>query len=179
MFDMTPDVVLNQFVGLVGFGLGCYAFTEKCSNRFKLKLGMFNLVMIAHFLLIGAITSAGVALFAAMRTFVSAYTKSTKVMLAFMTAILVMGFITLSSQAELLTLFGTIIATYALFKLKGVMMRVCILCNSLCWLLNNIILGSIGGVGAELTFVIINFVTVCKLLGVPHSEVSSTQSKSA
>lgn len=170
MFEIDPDVLLYQSIGIIGFACGCYAFAEKDSRKFKLKLGVFNSVMIIHFVLMGAYTSAGVIFVAALRTFISTYTKSTAVMLTCMTAIVFAGAYTLSSHSEILTIVGAVIGTYALFKLDGVVMRVCILVNSLCWFINNLLLGSIGGIAAELIFIVINITTIFRLLAIRSLE---------
>ncbi|OUS23460.1 hypothetical protein A9Q98_15395 [Thalassotalea sp. 42_200_T64] len=44
-----------------------------------------------------------------------------------------------------LAVVGGCIGTYGLFCLTGIKMRATMLVGSCCWLLNNIILGSIGG----------------------------------
>ncbi|WP_431312589.1 YgjV family protein [Psychromonas marina] len=136
---------------------------DRQGQGFRNKLTLFSIVMMVHFLLLGALTSASVVALGALRTFISTKTKSTPVMLLFVAAIIGVGLMTLTSQAELLTIIGTSVATIALFKLEGIAMRACILLNSLCWLINNFYLGSIGGTAVEFTFVIINLYSIYKL----------------
>lgn len=172
-FDGEFERHFAQLIGVLGYVVGCWAFMDRHGRGFRNKLTLFSIVMMFHFILLGALTSAAVVALGAMRTFASTKTKSTSVMLLFVIAIISVGLITLSSQAELMTIIGTSIATVALFKLEGIALRICILFNSLCWLVNNYYLQSVGGVAIELTFVIINLYTIYKLSSQPSQKLSA------
>ncbi|EEX36124.1 hypothetical protein VIB_002438 [Vibrio metschnikovii CIP 69.14] len=56
------------------------------------------------------------------------------------------------------------IGTFAIFMLRGVSMRIAFLIGACCWLTNNILIGSIGGTLLELTVIMVNSVTIYRLL---------------
>lgn len=74
-----------------------------------------------------------------------------------------MGLPQLEHSYELLTIFGSSVATWALFKTQGIQMRLLVMLNSLCWVINNVLLGSIGGTLMELTFIIVNSLTIVRM----------------
>jgi hypothetical protein len=49
--------------------------------------------------------------------------------------------------------------------LKGVLLRVGLLLGSVLWLVNNIFVGSFGGILLESTLIIVNLVTIKRLYG--------------
>ncbi|MNI09859.1 Inner membrane protein YgjV [compost metagenome] len=57
---------------------------------------------------------------------------------------------------QLLTLLGTTLSTYALFRLEGMALRLCMLSSTVCWLVHNIWAGSWGGILLEGSFFIVN-----------------------
>ncbi|WP_422489333.1 YgjV family protein [Endozoicomonas sp. ALE010] len=56
-----------------------------------------------------------------------------------------------------------VIATWALFSTRGIPLRSLILLNSCCWLVHNLLTGSVGGSLIEATFVVTNSITIYKL----------------
>lgn len=54
-------------------------------------------------------------------------------MLFFIAMLWVMGMPQLEHYYEILTIFGPSVATYALFKMQGVGMRLLVMFNSFCW----------------------------------------------
>ena len=63
----------------------------------------------------------------------------------------------------MIPLIGTSIATYGFFKTSGLTFRLLLLFNSTCWLFNNILVGSIGGILSEATFFSMNLVMIVRL----------------
>ncbi|GAK85531.1 inner membrane protein YgjV [Vibrio ponticus] len=84
-------------------------------------------------------------------------------MLFFIAMLWIMGLPQLEYSYELLTIFGSSVATWALFKTQGIQMRLLVMFNSFCWVTNNLLLGSIGGTLMELTFIIVNSLTIVRM----------------
>ena len=61
-------------------------------------------------------------------------------------------------------MLGMCIGTYSFFVLKGIQMRVGFLIGAICWLINNILVGSIGGTFLEATLISVNITTIIRLL---------------
>jgi len=64
---------------------------------------------------------------------------------------------------DLFPILGTCIGTYALFCLAGIKMRLAFICGAICWLTNNILVGSIGGTLLEMTLLMVNCFTIWRL----------------
>ena len=56
------------------------------------------------------------------------------------------------------------LGTYAVFVLKGIPMRIGFVLGAMCWLINNILVGSIGGVLLEATLITVNVTTIIRIL---------------
>ena len=159
-----PELDFPQVIGLAAFFVGASAFFHQDGKKFRLHLTIFQMVLCSHFILMGAVTAALSCGISGLRSYASTKTQSSKVMWFFIALLWVMGLPNVNYSYELLALFGASVATWALFKTEGLKMRCLILFNSLCWLTNNLLLGSIGGVMMESTFIIVNIFTISMLI---------------
>lgn len=158
-----PEWNLAQTIGMVAFFIGATAFLHSDGRRFRLHLMLFQIVLCSHFVMMGALVAAFGCGISAIRSYASTKTQSTPVMLFFIAMLWVMGVPQLEHYYEILTIFGSSVATYALFKMQGITMRLLVMFNSFCWIINNFLLGSIGGTLMELTFIVINSVTILRM----------------
>ncbi|PKF81286.1 hypothetical protein CW749_01200 [Vibrio sp. vnigr-6D03] len=167
MLSVFNDI--PQLVGLLAFLFGSAAFAHKCSYRMRIHLSLFQILLVLHFVLMGAITAATICAVSVLRIYFSTKTQSSYLMWFFITLIWVLGLPNASEPHQFLTLLSTSIATWGMYKLEGLAMRATVLLNTLCWLLHNIVLGSIGGVLMESTFAIINAITIFRLYRSQHA----------
>lgn len=158
-----PEWDLAQTIGMMAFIIGASAFLHSDGRRFRLHLMLFQVVLCIHFVMMGALVAAFGCGISAARSYTSTKTQSTPVMLFFIAMLWVMGVPQLEHYYEMLTIFGPSVATYALFKMQGIGMRLLVMFNSFCWVINNFLLGSIGGTLMELTFIIVNSVTILRM----------------
>ncbi|ANU38229.1 YgjV family protein [Vibrio scophthalmi] len=158
-----PEWNLAQTIGMVAFFIGATAFLHSDGRRFRLHLMLFQIVLCSHFVMMGALVAAFGCGISAIRSYASTKTQSTPVMLFFIAMLWVMGVPQLEHYYEILTIFGSSVATYALFKMQGITMRLLVMFNSFCWFINNFLLGSIGGTLMELTFIMVNSVTILRM----------------
>ncbi|EKO3587846.1 YgjV family protein [Vibrio metschnikovii] len=161
---MMVDLSLAQALGLVSFGLGISTFYQKDDRRLKIIMLIFNLNHLLHFFLLGSMVSAFSAALSALRTGSSIYTSSKYVAMLFLIAGGVLGISIAEHWWDLWPVIGTMIGTFAIFMLRGVSMRIAFLIGACCWLTNNILIGSIGGTLLEMTVIIVNSVTIYRLL---------------
>ena len=98
-----------------------------------------------------------------MRNWVSGYYRGLGVMVLFLALAWLLVIPQIGHPVQILTLIGTTLSTYALFRLNGVAMRLCMLCSTVCWLTHNIWAGSIGGILQESIFFVINSHTIFRL----------------
>lgn len=161
------EVDLAQALGFLSFGLGISTFYQKNDRHLKILMLVFNLNHLLHFLLLGSMLSALSALLSALRTTTSIFTSSKWVAAIFILIGIVSGLGMAEHWWELWPIVGTVIGTYSLFVLSGIRMRIGFLAGATCWLINNILVGSIGGTLLEMTVIIMNLITIYRLYRQP------------
>ncbi|EHI9271406.1 YgjV family protein [Vibrio vulnificus] len=164
---MMAEIDLAQALGFLSFGLGISTFYQKNDRHLKILMLVFNLNHLLHFLLLGSMLSALSALLSALRTTTSIFTSSKWVAAIFILIGIVSGLGMAEHWWELWPIVGTIIGTYSLFVLSGIRMRIGFLAGATCWLINNILVGSIGGTLLEMTVIIMNLITIYRLYRQP------------
>lgn len=169
MFDSNL-MLLAQALGFVSYALGVLCFYQKDDKKLKFIMLTMNLNNAIHFALLGAATASLGSLLSVVRTGLAIRTSSRAVAFVFIALTIVSGYWLASSWKDIFPLLGTCIGTYALFCLRGINMRIAFLCGALCWLTNNILVGSIGGTLLELTLLVVNGNTIRKLYFSPRRE---------
>ncbi|RZR37562.1 YgjV family protein [Vibrio vulnificus] len=164
---MMAEIDLAQALGFLSFGLGISTFYQKNDRHLKILMLVFNLNHLLHFLLLGSMLSALSALLSALRTTTSIFTSSKWVAAIFILIGIVSGLGMAEHWWELWPIVGTVIGTYSLFVLRGIRMRIGFLAGATCWLINNILVGSIGGTLLEMTVIIMNLITIYRLYRQP------------
>ncbi len=161
------EIDLAQALGFLSFGLGISTFYQKNDRHLKILMLVFNLNHLLHFLLLGSMLSALSALLSALRTTTSIFTSSKWVAAIFILIGIVSGLGMAEHWWELWPIVGTVIGTYSLFVVSGIRMRIGFLAGANCWLINNILVGSIGGTLLEMTVIIMNLITIYRLYRQP------------
>ncbi|EGQ9932717.1 YgjV family protein [Vibrio vulnificus] len=164
---MMAEIDLAQALGFLSFGLGISTFYQKNDRHLKILMLVFNLNHLLHFLLLGSMLSALSALLSALRTTTSIFTSSKWVAAIFILIGIVSGLGMAEHWWELWPIVGTVIGTYSLFVVSGIRMRIGFLAGATCWLINNILVGSIGGTLLEMTVIIMNLITIYRLYRQP------------
>ncbi|ENI8079761.1 YgjV family protein [Vibrio vulnificus] len=164
---MMAEIDLAQALGFLSFGLGISTFYQKNDRHLKILMLVFNLNHLLHFLLLGSMLSTLSALLSALRTTTSIFTSSKWVAAIFILIGIVSGLGMAEHWWELWPIVGTVIGTYSLFVLSGIRMRIGFLAGATCWLINNILVGSIGGTLLEMTVIIMNLITIYRLYRQP------------
>lgn len=161
---MLEQQFIAQAVGFISFALGIFAFYQRDDKKLKVVMLIFNINHLLHFLLLGSIISALSALLSAIRTAMAIYVSSRVVATIFICISLASGVLLAQSVWELWPILGMIIGTYSIFVLKGIQMRIGFLIGAICWLINNILVGSIGGTLLEASLICVNVATILRLL---------------
>ncbi|WP_439836068.1 YgjV family protein [Aeromonas enteropelogenes] len=152
-----------QSVGLLACLVGATAFMQRQDNKLRLHLTLNGTLMGLHFLLLGSSVAAINCLLCAVRNWVSGYYRGLSVMLLFLALAWLLVIPQITHPVQILTLLGTTLSTYALFRLNGIALRLCMLSSTVCWLTHNVWAGSIGGILQESIFFVINSHTIFKL----------------
>ncbi|CAH0528820.1 YgjV family protein [Vibrio hippocampi] len=154
---------VGQALGFLSFGLGISTFYQKNDRQLKLLMLIFNINHLLHYLLLGSLISAVAAALSALRTFASIHTQSKRVAWVFISLAVVLGVFVAEDTSQMWPIVGTVIGTYCMFVLKGIAMRVGFLIGAACWLVNNIMVGSIGGTLLEATLIMTNITTIYRM----------------
>jgi hypothetical protein len=152
-----------QCVGYAAFVLGVAAFLQKDDRRFKLLMAGECLAYIVHFSLLGNPTAVASSTMSLLRSVLALYTRSLWVAVAVVAMNLVLGISLAARAADWLPLAASCIGTLALFLLRGIPMRLAMLCGTGLWIANNIIAGSIGGTALEIVIAAVNATTIWRM----------------
>ncbi|WP_143872162.1 YgjV family protein [Catenovulum sediminis] len=166
------EMLIPQLFGLFSFILGAFCFMQKDDKKFKCIMLVLNINHSIHFILMGAVTSACSTLLGALRTATSMKTASKKVAYLFIIALIVVNAQWAQYWYDWLSVLGASFGTYGLFCLRGIQMRVALLIGSVIWLVNNIIVNSIGGIMLESMVIGINLSTMIRLYKAQNNELS-------
>ena len=161
---MINQQIIAQGLGFLSFALGIYAFYQKDDKKLKVVMFIFSLNHALHFLLLGSIVSTLSAMLSAIRTGAAIYVSSKRVAAFFIIIGLSSGIYLADSIWALWSVLGMCLGTYSVFVLKGIPMRIGFLLGAMCWLTNNISVGSIGGSLLEATLITVNIITIIRLL---------------
>jgi hypothetical protein len=156
--------LIAQTLGFVSYALGIYAFYQRDDKKLKVIMMIFSFNHLLHYLLLGSIVSALSALLSAVRTATAIYVSSARIAALFIIVGLSSGIYLADNIWQLWSILGMSIGTYSVFLLKGIPMRIGFLIGAMCWLTNNILVGSIGGSLLEATLITVNLITIGRLL---------------
>lgn len=153
MTDFSTYDLLAQAVGLIASGFIIFGFSQKADDRLKIFMFIGALTFSFHFFLIGAYAGCAINIVSACRTALSfKFNKSTPVMCFFLILYVIFGYVTYEAPSDIFPVFSSMLSTFAMYKLSGIKMRVCLIFSSLSWLTYATIHTSIGGMITE-TFV--------------------------
>ncbi len=155
--------IIAQALGFLSFALGVLCFYQKDDKRLKLMMVLMSLNNTIHFALLGAPTASFGAALSMVRAWLAIHTSSVWAALVFILITLAIGIALADTLSDLFPILGACIGTYALFCLKGIKLRIAFLCGALCWLANNIVVGSIGGTLLEITLLAVNLNTIRRI----------------
>lgn len=164
MLELSTNEV-GQLLGIISYILGVSFLYQKDDRKLKILMIIFNINHMIHFLLLGALVSALSSFVSILRTFASMYTSSKYVALVFILVGSMFSLAYVSELTDLFALLGMSVGTYSIFMLQGVLLRIGLLFGSVLWLVNNIFVGSVGGILLESTLIIVNLVTIKRLYG--------------
>ena len=160
-----------QCAGYLAFVLGVGSFLQTDDRRFKVLMTGECLAYIVHFALLGNPTAVASSSVSFARSLASLYTRSAWVAAAVVAANLAFGLALARQASDCLPLAASCLGTLALFLLRGIRMRLLMLCGTGLWIANNVIAGSIGGTALEVVVAAVNGWTILRMRRQP---VSST-----
>lgn len=156
--------LLGQGVSLVALALCLVAFASKRDERLFVLLLFANIAFAAQFALFQSWVAAGISALIVLRiALVRRFPRSRTLMVAMLIATLVVAALTWSGPRDVPALTAGLLGTYGMFMLRGVAMRASLAVAAFCWIISNLLAGSIGGTVAESLIFLTNAITILRL----------------
>lgn len=143
------------------FGLACFAQTD--DRRFKVFMALECAAYALHFALLGEATAVASTLISLGRSLAALKARTPAVGLGFIALNLVAGACLFEGWLSLLPIAASVIGTTALFFLRGLPMRALMLLGTSLWLVNNLLVGSVGGSLLEACLLLANATTIWRM----------------
>lgn len=160
---MAHAFSLAQCFGYLAFVLGVTAFLQKNDQRLKFFNASESFVYTVHFALLGYPPASASSAISGVRSMLSIKISSPWLAAFFIAANLAMGAALVKSPMGWVPVGGSCVATFAVFTLKGIPMRIGFFVATMCWLVNNIASGSIGGTALETVIAASNLWTMARM----------------
>lgn len=152
-----------QWLGYAAFGFGMACFLQTDDRRFKIFMALECAAYIGHFALLGQPTAVASTAVSLARSIASLRWRTPAVGVFFVLLSAGLGVWLFTGWLSLLPIAASCIGTTALFFLHGLRMRVLMLLGTLLWLVNNLLVGSIGGSLLEACLALANLRTIWQL----------------
>lgn len=149
-----------QFLGYAAFVLGMACFLQTDDRRFKIFMALECAAYIGHFALLGQPTAVASTAVSLGRSIASLRWRTPAVGVFFVLLSAGLGAWLFEGWLSLLPIAASCLGTTALFFLRGLRMRALMLLGTLLWLVNNLLVGSIGGSLLEACLALANLRTM-------------------
>ncbi|WP_136068639.1 YgjV family protein [Modicisalibacter radicis] len=156
--------MLGQGVSLAALALCIVAFASKRDDRLFVLLLFANVAFAAQFALFQSWVAAGISALIVLRiALVRRYPGAPAIMTLMLLATLAIAALTWSGPRDIPALTAGLVGTYGMFMLRGIAMRAMLAVAAFCWIVSNLLAGSIGGTLAETLIFVTNVVTIMRL----------------
>jgi len=156
--------ILSQVFAMLSFAWGVYGFWHPADRNFRTAFAISSVLMAAHYALLGAWSGVLICFVAAGRYWVANITRegwqSTAWMTFFIVLGLICGYTIYKGPQSALPVVANILATFAIFNLKGPQLRGMMLAVSACWITYNGYHASVVGVLQEIFYSSLNLYTI-------------------
>lgn len=163
--SFSHSALAGQLFGLVALVLCLVAFSSKHDDRLLVILISANVAFALQFLFFESWTAAALTILVIVRIVLARrYIGNKSVMAAVLFASGVAAIFTWQSWVDFLPMTAMVLGTVGMFLLRDIAMRVCLGLAALAWMLNNLLIGAIGGTIAEGLIVITNIITIVRMI---------------
>jgi hypothetical protein len=152
-----------QVLGFVALVLGVTAFLQRDDRRLKLLLAVECFVYVAQFTLLGRPSAASSALVSGVRTALSVWLRSAWLAAASVAVTVGLALALHTSGTGWIPVVGSSLGAIAVFMLRGVPMRLVLLVSTGCWLVTNVLAGSVGGTILESIIAAASVTTIVRM----------------
>lgn len=164
MEDIGLRWLLGQGVSLMALALCLVAFASKRDDRLFVLLLFANVAFAAQFALFESWVAAGISALIVLRiALVRHFPRHSGLMIAMLLATLAIALLTWSGPQDIPALAAGLLGTWGMFMLRGIAMRATLAGAALCWIISNLLAGSVGGTLAESLILLTNVITMLRL----------------
>ncbi|MBC7183189.1 MAG: YgjV family protein [Marinobacter sp.] len=162
--DMSLAEGLGQLCGLVALGFCIAGFANKNDDRLMVLLISANVAFALMFAFFESWTASALTVLVIVRiTLARKYQGNWQVMAVMLVVNLVLAGVTWESLTDVFPLTAAVLGTVGMFMLRGIALRIVLGLAALAWMLNNIVIGSVGGTLAEAMVLVTNIITIIRL----------------
>lgn len=153
-----------QFAGLFALGFIIAAFSSRQDDRLLVYLIFANVAFGVQFGLFGQWVAVGMSVLIVVRIMLARrFPRNLRVMGLMLAVSLAVALVTWRHWFDLFPLLAALLGTLAMFLFRGIAMRILLAGVALSWLINALIIGSIGGAIAEALALGTNLFTLWRL----------------
>lgn len=162
--DLSIRWLAGQLFGLVALALCVAGFASKRDDRLFFLLLFANVAFALQFVMFRSWVAAAIAALIVLRIhLVRRYKGHVTIMLGVAAATVVVAVLTWTAPRDFWALAAGLIGTYGMFMLAGIPMRWLLAVAAFCWVVSNVLVGSIGGTLAEALILVTNLITIARL----------------
>lgn len=167
---LTPAGWAGQFFGLIALVLCVAGFANRQDDRLFVLLLFANVAFALQFVMFGSWSAAAIAALIVLRiVLVRRFKGARSVMLALIAATVMVALATWTAPRDAWALAAGVIGAYGMFMHEGIAMRWLLAVAAFCWVISNLLVGSVGGTLAEALILVTNLVTITRLRRAPSS----------
>ncbi|MFG6665811.1 YgjV family protein [Halomonas sp. HNIBRBA4712] len=165
MESLTSLALVGQLCGFAALVLCVAAFANRNDDRLMALLISANVAFLLQFAFLGSWTAAALTALVIVRIALARrFPGSLKVMAGVLAVSAVAAALTWQSAIDAFAVAAMALGTLGMFLLRGISLRVFLGLAAFCWMMNNLLIGSIGGTLAEALVVITNLITIARLV---------------
>jgi len=161
---MTIAEMLGQFFGLVALAFCIAGFANKNDDRLMVLLISANVAFVLMFASFQSWTAAALTVLVIVRIALARrFQGNWWLMLGMLAVSGLAAWATWQSMTDIFPVMAMVFGTVGMFMLRGIPLRVVLGLAAFSWMLNNIVIGSIGGILAEGMVLVTNAITIVRL----------------
>lgn len=162
--DMPLPHLLGQFCGLIALSFCIAGFANKNDDRLMVLLISANVAFALMFAFFASWTAAALSVLVILRIALARKFRGSWPIMTTMLAInLLVAAVTWRELTDIFPLTAAVLGTVGMFMLRGIPLRIVLGLAALAWMLNNIVIGSVGGTLAEGMVLATNLITIVRL----------------
>lgn len=162
--DLSLSALLGQICGLVALGFCIAGFANKNDDRLMVLLISANVAFALMFAFFASWTAAALTVLVILRIALARkFQGSWRIMAVILAINLLVAAATWRVPTDIFPLTAAVLGTVGMFMLRGIPLRIVLGLAALAWMLNNIVIGSVGGTLAEGMVLVTNLITIVRL----------------